>query len=741
MSVTDQEKIVLYANAEQYAKANDIKLGQALTQQQINELTQPMLWYVEQTVPQPGCAATGTLSCPTVTALMPQVYLPANTSALSADGNIVASDSLKLNFGSAATGGSILNTGTISSSGSLTVNTGTLTNEANQVNVGQIWSKVKGGYVDTTGTVVQPGGFMSAADMNLNVETLNQIGGALQKLAADGTVDQAGTQQMLAALEQQLGSGFTQTTLSDHLHTDFVKEGGGLPMVVVAVIAIAASIITAGAAAAAFGVVMTQLSIGSVLIGALGGMVGSAVSQVASGQGFNVGQILEAGAVGAITAGAFAAMGASTQALQQFGSKIANGTVGLADVGNAMEVVLERGVVTATAESAIEGTNFGQALEGSAISDLGAIGASAIGTEFNGQNNNPDTSNPLYIGSHAALGCALSAAQGTGCVGGAIGGAASAALSPDLLRAIDPTGAALTSGQQAAMEGFATLLGGGLAGLAGANAQGGANAALNEVVNNTDDHPETAAKNGGVLGAVGDWLKNTYGDPVGSIENWLGQFGGLVQSGAQQTSSQSPAALAAQGVANGVTAVSGAGGRLPPTAGPDLAPVGPGVGSGQMTPPAAGGTPPNATLSSGESGGDSGSAAPAQGAGANSAVSQSDIDTLAANGVKFTPQNVVATGTTPNGQVVFLESGSSSAGLQHIIEGHASEFANIGVSEDQIPRVVMQAVTEGNIVGYQGSGTGRPIYQTTINGQPQRIAVTVGSNGFIVGANPAGSVK
>jgi len=37
---------------------------------------------------------------------------------------------------------------------------------------------VKGGYVDETGTTVQPGGFMSAANMDLNVQTLNQIGGA-----------------------------------------------------------------------------------------------------------------------------------------------------------------------------------------------------------------------------------------------------------------------------------------------------------------------------------------------------------------------------------------------------------------------------------------------------------------------------------------------------------------------------------------------------------------------------------
>jgi filamentous hemagglutinin len=109
--------------------------------------------------------------------------------------------------------------------------------------------------------------------------------------------------------------------------------------------------------------------------------------------------------------------------------------------------------------------------------------------------------------------------------------------------------------------------------------------------------------------------------------------------------------------------------------------------------------------------------------------------------VKFTPQNVLATGTAPSGQTVFLETGSPSSGLQHIIDEHASDFANIGVPESQISNVVMQAVTEGNVVGYQGAGTGRPIYQITINGQSQRIAITVGSNGYIVGANPAGSGK
>jgi filamentous hemagglutinin len=127
-----------------------------------------------------------------------------------------------------------------------------------------------------------------------------------------------------------------------------------------------------------------------------------------------------------------------------------------------------------------------------------------------------------------------------------------------LLKAIDPTGAALSPGQQAAMEGFATLLGGGLAGLAGANAQGGANAALNEVMNNTDDHPETAAKNGGVLGAFGNLL-SAVGDQLASAGrgalNLGSMLAGMVQSGAQQKMSESPSDLVAQGVANGISAV------------------------------------------------------------------------------------------------------------------------------------------------------------------------------------------
>ncbi|WP_197272155.1 RHS repeat-associated core domain-containing protein, partial [Neisseria sp. 83E34] len=122
-------------------------------------------------------------------------------------------------------------------------------------------------------------------------------------------------------------------------------------------------------------------------------------------------------------------------------------------------------------------------------------------------------------------------------------------------------------------------------------------------------------------------------------------------------------------------------------------------------------------------------------------VDSKDVDELRANGIKFNPDDLLATGRTPSGKVVFLEKGNAKAGLEHIIKEHGSDFARIGVSRENIPATVMEAVTKGRIVGYQGQGTGRPIYEVMINGQKNRIAVTTGSNGFIVGANPAGRIR
>ncbi|MGR9579319.1 DUF637 domain-containing protein [Pandoraea sputorum] len=517
LTVNDQQKLVLYGNAVEYAKTNNIQLGQALTPEQVAGLSQPMLWYVEQTVPEPGCAATGNAKCPTVTALMPQVYLPENFTALSAGGQILASNDLSLNFGSTATGGSILNTGSITSGGTLTVNTGTLTNRANVVDVGEIWSYIKdAGYLKTTGTMVQPGGFMSAAagGLTLNVDQFNQIGGALQLLGQNGEVDQAATQAFIAGVAAQLGDNFVQQTLQNDLHTDFVKQGGSFGIQQIGMIMAAA--MTGAALGPLFsGMIAAQLGttaatfvaggLGNVMASAaLTAMTSSTITQVMFNGTFDLGSVLKTGLSAAVTAGLLNGitysnadgLGFSTTASPNSLASLAgvkptfvDGAVsqaGATSVGLSLTqgaAILGQSVIQAGVQSTIQGGSFLDALKVSGVSNLSAALAYQIG------NLGPESLGQLgYVGAHAALGCASSAALGTGCAGGAIGGAISALSANEIAKAVT-NGQGITDPAQLAIISAATqLLSGLAAGAVGADPNAAALAAQNEVLNNTIAH-------------------------------------------------------------------------------------------------------------------------------------------------------------------------------------------------------------------------------------------------------------
>lgn len=87
-----------------------------------------------------------------------------------------------------------------------------------------------------------------------------------------------------------------------------------------------------------------------------------------------------------------------------------------------------------------------------------------------------------------------------------------------------------------------------------------------------------------------------------------------------------------------------------------------------------------------------------------------------------------------DGAIVFVEIGNERSGWQHIRKNHANDFFNKGISEDQILDAVMTAVVNGRILGIQGRS--RSVYQVEFNGAIQYISVDVGSNGYIVSANP-----
>ena len=112
------------------------------------------------------------------------------------------------------------------------------------------------------------------------------------------------------------------------------------------------------------------------------------------------------------------------------------------------------------------------------------------------------------------------------------------------------------------------------------------------------------------------------------------------------------------------------------------------------------------------------------------------LDELGQSGIKHTPGSIVDIRKTQNGKIVFFETGNRQAGLEHILVRHQQDFANVGIRADQIPDAVMTAVTQGQVIGYQGRNQGRTIYDTVFNDTRHQISVTVSDNKSIVGANP-----
>ena len=59
----------------------------------------------------------------------------------------------------------------------------------------------------------------------------------------------------------------------------------------------------------------------------------------------------------------------------------------------------------------------------------------------------------------------------------------------------------------------------------------------------------------------------------------------------------------------------------------------------------------------------------------------------------------VARPRATDGRVAFLETGDEMSGLQHIISEHASQFAQKGVTESDLPALIKASTTKGRIVG------------------------------------------
>ena len=168
MSVDTQQRAILYENAAAFARTNGLVLGRALTPEQIARLDRPMLWYVEQEVPD-GKGGT-------VRAFVPTVYLPEadRLAMINLSGGTIRADTVSIRVRERLT-----NTGTIAAN-SLSIQAREFINAQRLANWGHYTESTKGGYLEIAGARVQPGGFIAAANLAIAAERIRSVSGELR---------------------------------------------------------------------------------------------------------------------------------------------------------------------------------------------------------------------------------------------------------------------------------------------------------------------------------------------------------------------------------------------------------------------------------------------------------------------------------------------------------------------------------------------------------------------------------
>lgn len=128
-----------------------------------------------------------------------------------------------------------------------------------------------------------------------------------------------------------------------------------------------------------------------------------------------------------------------------------------------------------------------------------------------------------------------------------------------------------------------------------------------------------------------------------------------------------------------------------------------------------------------------------------SSSSEALVKQLEQSGVKFSKKDIVFVTKDKTGQIVWLEKGSSSAGLKHILDGdgkasgHAEDFQRaFGISRSEIPSHIEKVITNGIVVDNKLKLVGNRMgYERTYYYNGEHYVVTgIGTNGYIVSAYP-----
>lgn len=127
-------------------------------------------------------------------------------------------------------------------------------------------------------------------------------------------------------------------------------------------------------------------------------------------------------------------------------------------------------------------------------------------------------------------------------------------------------------------------------------------------------------------------------------------------------------------------------------------------------------------------------------------VDEDLVQELEKSGAKFSRKDIVFITRDETGQIVWLENGSSSAGLNHILygngstKGHAGDFKSaLGLSESEVPGYLYRVITHGRVESSRLKliANGRMGYtRVYFYSGRYNIITGIGTNGFIASAYP-----
>lgn len=132
--------------------------------------------------------------------------------------------------------------------------------------------------------------------------------------------------------------------------------------------------------------------------------------------------------------------------------------------------------------------------------------------------------------------------------------------------------------------------------------------------------------------------------------------------------------------------------------------------------------------------------------GAGPLIDPAHIEEMKKKGVNFTEENVVMTVKDREGNLMWLETGDTNAGLIHILygngqkPGHADDFKNaFGASISNVPTIMKSIISSGVLVSNKERllPSGRTGIERIYSVDGKHYLLTgVGTNGFIVTAHP-----